>query len=347
MEQKLTVWEAKARTAQIACETKEWRQKRLIAENPNTTADALLMLARSVVARNHSTDVTLLYEALLTHSNLRPDCIVPLLKSFAWHRRSHSSVFAAFCRNPLVPFLSLELPTFWRDIPSDVCLKLLVEGQLSPVALAAFKNCVEGAVAQEAHLHIAATGELPLGRDGEKALTNYWKTDCAKNPNFAHNDCPSAWRFQLAKLGIAPYWAAELPGPRRASAKKATTQTSTLPYRRYLRYGIPPVDSEELVEFVRTEQSVPAFARFTAIPCGAYPIGYLYAQSLLPDGLARLHAALRLPLTEAPFSNDPWRRSPNDLMNYLAHDGNRFVRWAAQTRLADPDFAFTWHEDAD
>lgn len=34
-----------------------------------------------------------------------------------------------------------------------------------------------------------------------------------------------------------------------------------------------------------------------------------------------------------------------DVLNHLAHDGNRFVRWAAQTRLADPTFAFTWTDE--
>ena len=29
---------------------------------------------------------------------------------------------------------------------------------------------------------------------------------------------------------------------------------------------------------------------------------------------------------------------------HLARDGNRFVRWAAQTRLDTPDFVFTWAE---
>ena len=65
----------------------------------------------------------------------------------------------------------------------------------------------------------------------------------------------------------------------------------------------------------------------------------------------RLYAALHLPLISEPFLQIPdydriylkqWNRSPLDLLQYLARDGNRLVRWAAQTRLDDPDFVFTW-----
>ncbi len=70
----------------------------------------------------------------------------------------------------------------------------------------------------------------------------------------------------------------------------------------------------------------------------------------------RLYAALHLPLTGEPIpksghvaesDQEQWGRSPLDLLHHLAHDGNRLVRWAAQTRLADPNFVFTWHDDND
>ena len=66
------------------------------------------------------------------------------------------------------------------------------------------------------------------------------------------------------------------------------------------------------------------------------------------DGDVRLGIALSLPFGNAfhvPFSDDPWERTPHEFMQHLACDGNVFVRWAAQMRLADPHFVFAWDEN--
>ena len=59
----------------------------------------------------------------------------------------------------------------------------------------------------------------------------------------------------------------------------------------------------------------------------------------------RLAAALGLPNKPVPIDDDPANRTCADLLAHLARDGNRFVRWAAQTRLDNSDFVFTWAEE--
>lgn len=63
------------------------------------------------------------------------------------------------------------------------------------------------------------------------------------------------------------------------------------------------------------------------------------------DGFAsRLSAALFLSTKPAPLNRDPANRTSRDLLRHLARDGNRLVRWAAQTRLRDPGFVFAWND---
>ena len=54
----------------------------------------------------------------------------------------------------------------------------------------------------------------------------------------------------------------------------------------------------------------------------------------------RLTAALLAPATSEPLPNDRAKRTGLDLLNHLGRDGNRIVRAAAQTRLANPDYKF-------
>ena len=87
------------------------------------------------------------------------------------------------------------------------------------------------------------------------------------------------------------------------------------------------------------------FVRFVANLHGAYDDKVLFDKGQWTRWSSRLDAALKLPLSAVPSKQDKCERSPLDLMHHLAHDGNRLVRWAAKTRLADPDFNFTWHEE--
>lgn len=56
----------------------------------------------------------------------------------------------------------------------------------------------------------------------------------------------------------------------------------------------------------------------------------------------RLLAALSLSTKPTPLNGDPANRTSRDLLRHLARDGNRLVRWAAQKRLAEPNFVFKW-----
>ena len=100
------------------------------------------------------------------------------------------------------------------------------------------------------------------------------------------------------------------------------------------------------VRIVQTGSKAPynhaAFVKFVVNLHGAFPSDVLYKNAQSSQWMERLNAALGLPMTDAPFDADPWNRSPRMLVNHLARDGNRFVRWAAQTRLDTPDFVFTW-----
>ncbi len=70
----------------------------------------------------------------------------------------------------------------------------------------------------------------------------------------------------------------------------------------------------------------------------------------------RLTAALSLPIEPLEFPNEEDNMfeypdeaikagcTTRDLLEHLARDGNRLVRWAAQTRLQNPDYVFRWAE---
>ena len=154
------------------------------------------------------------------------------------------------------------------------------------------------------------------------------------------------WHEKLVAAGIAPAWALgtwahtvqSLPADftiRKETLKKITADFTVTRY---------------------THRNVP-FVYFTAGQQGCFDLIDLYhsgeGSHLACDWQSRLLTALWLPLSAYPFPAkdkegydfELWNRSPLDLMHHLAHDGNRLVRWAAQTRLADPDFVFTWHED--
>lgn len=71
-----------------------------------------------------------------------------------------------------------------------------------------------------------------------------------------------------------------------------------------------------------------------------YSRTFLWQTPLLPEKAEsprwtdRLEAISRAEATNAPTAGDFYNRSGLDLLHYLTRDGNRFVRWTAQTRLA-------------
>ena len=75
---------------------------------------------------------------------------------------------------------------------------------------------------------------------------------------------------------------------------------------------------------------------------GLLPLSTLEFNVGHPLSFVRLTAALALPACSVPLTGDDAHGlTTRDLLEHLSHDGNRLVRWAAQTRLADPDFVFS------
>lgn len=71
---------------------------------------------------------------------------------------------------------------------------------------------------------------------------------------------------------------------------------------------------------------------------GAYDNYELRQKADSVHWLDRLHAAFCVAVTDDPL--DQAKRTGRDLLLHLSHDGNRLVRAAARTKLADPDYRF-------
>lgn len=90
----LTVWEAKERAGLLALETEKWREKRLLAEDPDTTADVLHQMGRdiaevskiSIGKREEWKKGFLLCEAVAAHPNTPPGLLLELFNGQRYSR---------------------------------------------------------------------------------------------------------------------------------------------------------------------------------------------------------------------------------------------------------------------
>ena len=180
MEWALTEWEKWERNGLLALETPEWREKRAIASDPDTTGDTLARLADKVDfawyvgGNNDHPNMCLLAEAIVAHPNTTPDILIRLLD----YRRPLSC--AALCRNPVVFVLGLEVPDFWRRIQDITALGLLSQEALPRPVVEAFQQNVKEAVAQAARLHRALAKEIQTQNEGTRTLTdllNHWSEE--------------------------------------------------------------------------------------------------------------------------------------------------------------------------
>ncbi len=356
----LTVWEAKERAGLLALETDGWRERRLIAEDPNTTAEGLARLIGEVEAIVVNTPYTpkdpfqLTANALSVHPNTSPEQI---LKHY-W-----LAVGTPLCHNPIAPFLCLEVPDFWGRLPERASARLLADEALPYSASLAFTHHPNEQISQEARLHVSLTGEISSRGEGLSKVTDYWREFC-RNPKphrslggmkysrIGERDAILEWHYELVRLGFAPTWAAPSePFQRQHVLRKSLcnpvfhlllgmtlwdifTRQGRISFREFVR---------QLILEAIDCRDAGLFAEFVALLHGVYKPGIQWCIER-ENWWDRLRAALSLPLSDQPFKSDDWSRSPLDLLHHLARDGNRLVRWAAQTRLADPDFTFTWHE---
>ena len=272
METPLTTWEAKERAGLLALETDEWREKRMVASDPNTTAKVLHHLADAVYlsyCRSANDYVPyLLVEAVAAHPNTSPHDLIDLVcypnEYITFFRRG-------FSLNPIAPLLCLEMPHFWENNREMAVREVLGYEYLPLPVISQLTHHSDKLAAEGAQLHVLLAGAVQTLNQFRAVIQAY-------------------------------------------------------------------LDAEKYAEY-----SVMPFSINLRRPSG---LDLLY-KHLMGNSywLHHLNAAFLLPLSDTPFSSDPWNRSPLDLMHHLAHNGNRLVRWAAQTRLADPGFVFTWHED--
>ncbi len=428
----LTTWEQKERDGLLALETDEWRQKRHIAEDPNTTADILAELSDSVHKAYHTVDsegyavrgvshsACLLAEAIAAHPNVPPQRLLSLLLLPA--------PFALFCprglcRNPIAPVLQLETPDFWgrlTHIERSCSEAVLREATVPLSANIAMSQSGVQSVVQSALLHVNSAGELTTPAEGTVALTQFWQAFCVEESRVPRLDTKRfegwEWYTEIVEYSLAPRWALGegVPMPRNWPKTPLSWDRSRFPphkqarAERIERAWSPETQPDVLIQLAREPESkgsafvrrlvcrhpnappeIQAHARYGFLASvehgvffdhfdyprsAAYPNGLPYNRTAFVALVANLHGAFRLStlcekgqssewmerlntalaltLSDAPFAGEDerglpielWNRSPLDLLQHLACDGNRFVRWAAQTRLADPDFVFTWYE---
>ena len=247
METALTTWEAKERAGLLTRETTEWREKRHIAEDPNTTADVLEAFVEAVLktlgiweynepmgsAPDEQANCVLLGAALSAHPNIPLRALQELVEMlFGRDLGERSLLTKAVCRNPVLSLFPLELPNFWTDLDGETCKALLREETLLPSvagsltkhngSLMAWDEKGNGtplkdySVAEAARLHVSQRPRLQSRLEGCKALTAFWKAYC-----FGQQQAPDwffearhakDWHAEMAEVGLAPAWMTTLYG---------------------------------------------------------------------------------------------------------------------------------------
>ena len=237
----LTEWERKERDGLLALETEQWREKRLVAEDPNTTADVLEQLARTVwdelghwehyepmhSAPDVQANTLLLSEAIFAHPNTPPHNLASLLdRVFSRDLGERTPITKAVCRNPVLPLLILEMPDFWLNLDGETCKALLREETLLPSAIGFLmrhkgssvewdKNGIgtpvkDHSVAEAARLHVSQMPPLQTPSEGCKALTAFWKDYCTQqqqDPDWDFEyDYAKEWHAEMVEVGLAPAW---------------------------------------------------------------------------------------------------------------------------------------------
>ena len=331
----LTAWEQKERDGLLALETAEWREKRAVASDPNTTNAALVGLVAHCEKALNDMDsdigsLVLLVESLAANPNLSPNGLLKLFHctTDAWVL---TQCVQGFRRNPIAPLLILEMPDFWQRVPDSwqrngLCRVLLREETLFKQAVVSLMQCDQASVAKTAALHVSVAGELSAPAEGRTALSRYWRTVRDEEKTIYSK---GTWKEKMA-------WAQARWKKGRSRPKFARRAVLALEVEEFFGLRSPYVQFASAARRgFRNRRGLLGWARYS-----------VYDKGTLPDWTERLGVVFCLSLSEEPFPGVylHWNRSPLDLLHHLSHDGNRFVRWAAQTRLADPDFVFTWDE---
>ncbi len=302
----LTAWEAKEHAGLLAIETKEWHQKRLVAEDPNTKAEALKHIADDVAAAdriasrtkndaiNQQNPADLVIEALVAHPNTPPLTTVVLLNRFPCPSR-------AFCNSPIAPFLPLELPDFANRLRGNTIFSLLREEHVPLSIIRAItylpyptKGIVPSLDEQlwEVNLHVVLTGEIHNQAEFEEQFVNYWRNlifgrivppipaetvtgrEQQKDDNYFRRI--NANRFcDLYETGLIPEWLGNLPFAVKPSPFRRMAIAAV---RKWLRF--------ETVHGSLEEREL--WAEIAPNLASQYELAKLLQKNATPDDLARL-----------------------------------------------------------
>ncbi len=285
----LSEWEAKERAGLLSLEMEEWCEKRRVAEDPNTTADVLEQFAEAVCqeldvwqpgepmgnADNVQVNTLLLTEPIVAHPNTSPHVLKRLLERvFNRELGERSLITKAVCRNPVLPFLTLEAPDFWMNLDGDVCKALLREEALPPLIVRILLGhkgsrvninhsgvetpLKDHSVAEAARLHISQAPPLQTALDGCKALTTFWKDYCTQqrqDPDYVfERDDANEWHAEMVEVGLAPAWMPPLynsvPPVSPAIPKHIEDWYTKHPEYAYLLR--PDIDSDDLMHIAQT-----------------------------------------------------------------------------------------------
>lgn len=277
----LTIWEAKERAGLLALETVEWREKRLIAQDPNTTADVLKSFTDFLLDEleqwypgqpmNRAPDVQanmlLLGEAIFAHPNTPPqDWGWLLSKMLARELGEQALITKAICRNPILSFVYLEMPDFWLSFCDDGCKALLREETLPTLAVRSMIRQEDLSVAEAVRLHISQSSLPRTPQEGCKALTAFWKGYCIrqrKDPDHRfHWGYGEDWHAEMVEVGLAPAWmtpfydnvppkASEASELGRRSAEHIRQRLAS--YSDYAPLLRPDTSPDELMQIARTQ----------------------------------------------------------------------------------------------
>ncbi len=216
MKSTATAWDAKEQAGLLGLETDEWREKRLIADAPDTTADVLERFSGEALAfhnkakhRNeaapqktkseHWRKSDLLLEALAAHPNTPPHALAELVGTTPFITR-------AFCHNPATPFLLLEEPNFLTDLGSIKQEYLLchTEVPLLYIRMLALGNGAENHWTQQAaRMHVALSGEVADVTEWQQQIGDFWRDECA----LAEDPTLRQWYADFVEMGLVPSWA--------------------------------------------------------------------------------------------------------------------------------------------
>ncbi len=217
-----TPWEAKERAGLIALETPEWREKRAVAEDPNTPGETLARFVDDAFSFAHQAK----YAQNSGDTALRDKPVWMLLNAAALHPNTPLQTLSrlleapppistAVCQNPVLPFVLLEQPNFLADLSAKAQNYLLKNADAPLLFVRLLAG--EGKIARgrfewlAARLHVSLSSEYLTPKETRVSITIYWRGVCAGYIKGDYSDLEGDDRdahSDLVEVGLAPLWAA-------------------------------------------------------------------------------------------------------------------------------------------